>query len=160
MGLLSPPHLILLMAIALIVFGPKKLPEIGRTLGQALREFNKVRDDFMNTVHSEMDKVEHTVSADTGSSYSSSHSSTAELPPPGTASRALEYPAPPPVESADALPYGADFHATERDSQPTFRTAQPEHKPANTVAYASTPHPTSSGHPMGSATSGASEGKA
>src|SRR5207245_1253847 len=41
MGGLSPMHLGLVLVIALLVFGPKKLPEIGRELGQAIREFKK-----------------------------------------------------------------------------------------------------------------------
>lgn len=38
-GLLQPTHLILILAIALLVLGPKRLPEAGRSLGQALRGF-------------------------------------------------------------------------------------------------------------------------
>jgi sec-independent protein translocase protein TatA len=39
------PGLILILVIALVVFGPKKLPEIGRAFGQTLREFkNSTRD--------------------------------------------------------------------------------------------------------------------
>jgi sec-independent protein translocase protein TatA len=38
-GLLQPTHLIALVLIALIVLGPKRLPEAGRALGQGLREF-------------------------------------------------------------------------------------------------------------------------
>lgn len=35
------PGLILIVALALIIFGPKKLPKIGRTVGQSLKEFKK-----------------------------------------------------------------------------------------------------------------------
>jgi sec-independent protein translocase protein TatA len=38
-GMLQPTHLIILLAIALIVLGPKRLPDAGRALGQGLREF-------------------------------------------------------------------------------------------------------------------------
>jgi len=38
-GLLQPMHLVVILAIALLVFGPKKLPELGRGLGQAIRGF-------------------------------------------------------------------------------------------------------------------------
>lgn len=38
-GLLQPMHLVLILGIALIVFGPKKLPELGRGLGQGIRGF-------------------------------------------------------------------------------------------------------------------------
>jgi len=40
-GLLMPTHLILVLAIVLIVFGPGKLPQLGGTLGQAIRDFKK-----------------------------------------------------------------------------------------------------------------------
>lgn len=38
-GLLQPMHLLVILAIALVVFGPKKLPELGKGLGQAIRGF-------------------------------------------------------------------------------------------------------------------------
>ena len=40
-GLLAPSHLILLALVALLVFGPKRLPEIGRSLGLGLRGFKE-----------------------------------------------------------------------------------------------------------------------
>jgi sec-independent protein translocase protein TatA len=47
------PGLILILLIALIVFGPKKLPEIGRAFGETLKEFKKstkdLTDDVMET---------------------------------------------------------------------------------------------------------------
>ncbi|WCK56749.1 twin-arginine translocase TatA/TatE family subunit [Aneurinibacillus sp. Ricciae_BoGa-3] len=41
LGNIGPSGLILILIIALVVFGPKKLPEIGRAFGQTLREFKK-----------------------------------------------------------------------------------------------------------------------
>ncbi len=38
-GLLQPTHLIILLGIALVFLGPKRLPDAGRALGQGLREF-------------------------------------------------------------------------------------------------------------------------
>jgi sec-independent protein translocase protein TatA len=38
-GLLQPMHLLLIFGIAVLVFGPKKLPELGRGLGEAIRGF-------------------------------------------------------------------------------------------------------------------------
>ena len=38
-GLFQPGHLVLILAIALLVFGPKKLPELGRGLGESIRGF-------------------------------------------------------------------------------------------------------------------------
>ncbi|WP_020062537.1 twin-arginine translocase TatA/TatE family subunit [Bacillus sp. 123MFChir2] len=48
------PGLILILTLALIIFGPKKLPEIGRAFGQTLKEFKKstaeLRDDVVSEV--------------------------------------------------------------------------------------------------------------
>jgi sec-independent protein translocase protein TatA len=43
-GILQPTHLILLLAVVLILFGPKRLPDAGRALGQGLREFKDSMD--------------------------------------------------------------------------------------------------------------------
>jgi len=51
---LGVPELVLIFIVALIVFGPKRLPEIGRTLGKALGEFKKATDDLKNTVEREV----------------------------------------------------------------------------------------------------------
>jgi sec-independent protein translocase protein TatA len=40
-GLLMPSHLIILALVALVLFGPKRLPEIGRSLGTAMRGFRE-----------------------------------------------------------------------------------------------------------------------
>jgi sec-independent protein translocase protein TatA len=45
-GNIGLPEMIFIMAIALLVFGPKKLPEIGRTIGKAIREFKKSTEDI------------------------------------------------------------------------------------------------------------------
>ncbi|MEK4301354.1 twin-arginine translocase TatA/TatE family subunit [Oceanobacillus sp. FSL W8-0428] len=42
------PGLILIVIAALIVFGPNKLPEIGKALGETLREFKNASQDIMN----------------------------------------------------------------------------------------------------------------
>ena len=43
-GLFMPSHMLLVLVVALFVFGPKKLPELGNTLGKSLREFKKALD--------------------------------------------------------------------------------------------------------------------
>src|SRR5256885_8105307 len=53
-GSLGIPEMLLIFAVALIVFGPKRLPEIGRTLGKALGEFKKATDDFKSTIEREV----------------------------------------------------------------------------------------------------------
>jgi TatA/E family protein of Tat protein translocase len=43
-------ELLLILVIALLVFGPKKLPELGRAIGRALREFRRASDEFRSTI--------------------------------------------------------------------------------------------------------------
>ena len=54
----SPPDIAIILVLALIVFGPKKLPEIGKQLGQAMREMRKVTDELTGAVHSVQQEVE------------------------------------------------------------------------------------------------------
>jgi len=44
-GILQPMHLLLILVVALIVFGPKNLPAIGKGLGEAIRGFKKALDE-------------------------------------------------------------------------------------------------------------------
>ncbi|WP_017755252.1 twin-arginine translocase TatA/TatE family subunit [Calidifontibacillus oryziterrae] len=51
------PGLILILLLALIVFGPKKLPEIGKATGQTIREFKKSTKELTGDVIEEFDEV-------------------------------------------------------------------------------------------------------
>jgi len=53
-GSIGVPELILIFAVALIFFGPRRLPEIGRTLGKALGEFKRATDELKNTIEREV----------------------------------------------------------------------------------------------------------
>ncbi len=59
------PELLLIFVIALVVFGPKKLPDLGRSIGRAMAEFKKATDEFQESVRSEMKDVEKTADMDT-----------------------------------------------------------------------------------------------
>ena len=48
---LGGPDLIIIMGIVLLLFGAKKLPELARGMGQAVREFSKAKDEFTNEIH-------------------------------------------------------------------------------------------------------------
>jgi TatA/E family protein of Tat protein translocase len=47
-------ELLVLMVIALLVFGPDKLPELGRRLGRAMREFRRASDEFRSTIETNL----------------------------------------------------------------------------------------------------------
>ncbi len=54
---LGIPELIIIFVIALIVFGPKRLPEIGKSVGKAMAELKKSTDEFKASMESEMKDV-------------------------------------------------------------------------------------------------------
>lgn len=55
------PEMAVILVIALLVFGPKKLPEIGRSLGKALRGFQDASKDFENEFKREAQTIEESV---------------------------------------------------------------------------------------------------
>jgi sec-independent protein translocase protein TatA len=55
------PEMVLIMAVALLIFGPKKLPEIGRSLGKAIRGFQDASKEFENEFKREAERLEQTV---------------------------------------------------------------------------------------------------
>lgn len=54
MGNLGMPEIIVIFILALIVFGPRKLPEIGKSLGRGLAEFKKASNDLKRTWEEEV----------------------------------------------------------------------------------------------------------
>jgi len=54
-GTLGGSELLLILVIALIVFGPRKLPEIGKSIGKMMVEFRKASNDFKQTIESEVE---------------------------------------------------------------------------------------------------------
>lgn len=102
-GSIGMPELILIFIVALLVFGPKKLPEIGKSIGKGLAEFKRASDDLKKTIETEMEQAKAEVS--------SVKESIAQTP---TGPRPVEA-APPPEPSAEVPAQAA---AAEIDSRP------------------------------------------
>ena len=105
-GSLGIPELILIFVVALIVFGPKRLPEIGRTLGKAMGEFKKATDDFKNTIEREVQVEELKQLAHT--TIIPVHESISRSAP--VAPTATGVPAEPPNQVADLTPESVTKH--------------------------------------------------
>ena len=55
------PELIVIFVVALVIFGPRKLPELGRSLGKSLSEFKRASNELKRTWESEVDSLQHEV---------------------------------------------------------------------------------------------------
>jgi sec-independent protein translocase protein TatA len=53
-GSIGMPELIIIFVIALIIFGPRKLPELGRSLGKSIAEFKKASNELKSTLEEEI----------------------------------------------------------------------------------------------------------
>jgi len=88
-GSIGLPELLLIFVIALLLFGPRKLPEIGKTLGKAMNEFKRASNDLQRSLEEEIavDELKQTkrevesavrLTPETGAEPSTSHP---EAPP-------------------------------------------------------------------------------
>lgn len=93
MGPIGLPEMMALFVIALLLFGPKKLPELGRTLGKGLTEFRRAKNELKATLESHMNEIERETRIESPSSSDSSN---------------YTYP------YEDYNQYGSDYHAPDR----------------------------------------------
>jgi TatA/E family protein of Tat protein translocase len=85
-GSIGMPELIIIFVIALIIFGPRKLPELGRSLGKSLGEFKKASNEFQRSLDEEIRLEEHRAPA----AASTPVAQTAPAPPAATVPRTEE----------------------------------------------------------------------
>ena len=59
MGPIGMGEVVVLFVLALLIFGPKKLPELGKTFGKGMAEFKRASNELRTTFQREMDNIEH-----------------------------------------------------------------------------------------------------
>jgi TatA/E family protein of Tat protein translocase len=60
MGSVGTPEILLILVIALLLFGPQKLPELGKSLGRAIREFKRASQELQETIEKEVEDLKST----------------------------------------------------------------------------------------------------
>ena len=122
MGTLGIQEMIVIFVIALVLFGPKKLPELGRTIGKAITEFRRASNDLkatfereMHTLERETQSISQVTQVTAGEIFNRAinyepDAETRSLPPAETAWNPLE---PPKVEEVSADPASESTSATE-----------------------------------------------
>jgi TatA/E family protein of Tat protein translocase len=129
--MLSIPHIIVIFIVALVVFGPEKIPELARNLGKVMAEFRRHTSDLRSTFEGHLRDLER--EADTRRTTAPSPAPAAEPQPappaPGTVpsappnASALAAPNPPTIDPythepmEDPLLQSADFEAQRKGSQ-------------------------------------------
>lgn len=58
MGNIGFPEMIVIFVLALLIFGPKKLPELGKNLGKGMAEFRRASNDFRNSIEREIESAQ------------------------------------------------------------------------------------------------------
>ena len=115
-GTLGGPELFLIFVVALIVFGPRKLPEIGKSLGKMMAEFRRASNEFRSTIENEVEaeKIRDSLRIEPPKIEPVSPAQA----PPTDAAASLETPAAPPAEakqpSIESVP-----EAVSRDDAPS-----------------------------------------
>jgi TatA/E family protein of Tat protein translocase len=123
-GSIGMPELILIFVVALLVFGPKKLPEIGKSIGKGLAEFKRASDDLKKTIEQEIEQGKNDVAT--------VREQVASIPASLRSAASLEGNPVPAGESAGSPVSGAEppsAQAVGMPSEPAGTIPQPDSRP-------------------------------
>ncbi len=81
MGPLGMGEIIFLLVIGLLLFGPRKLPELGRMVGKGMREFRRATNDLRSTIEGEIADYDNAVNTQSGPPKTASPSIASATPP-------------------------------------------------------------------------------
>ena len=131
--MLSMPHLIVLFVVALVIFGPQKLPELARMLGKATAEFRKMTGDFRYALEEEVRELERQTrireseAASAAAQPQPSPVAPATVEPEGTLPRSL-----PPTDASAAGVTELPPHANpDQAAAVTDSATPPQEKPSD-----------------------------
>jgi len=138
--MLSFPHLVVLFVIALVIFGPQKLPELARMLGKATAEFRKMTNDFRYALEDEVREMDRQTRIREEEIATAARAAQTPVPMPAAAPEGAV-----PRDTPDAAPSAPAELQGEPQSQanpgPHTDSGAPQANPADAV---SAPHAKSS----------------
>ena len=134
--MLSLPHLVVLFIVALMVFGPQKLPELARMLGKATAEFRKMTSDFRFALEDEVRELERQTRIREEEVAAAARAAQAPVPMPSAAPEgAVPRETPIPAESPFAEPHDDSSHPQHTLSgssePPADAVSAPHEKPSD-----------------------------
>ena len=110
------PEMALILVLALLVFGPKKLPEIGRSLGKAIKGFQDASKEFEEEFKKEAQQIEKAVTTPMKATLESDAQKVLTPPEPAAEAEPEAVVAEPPVEVSDINGSSPVAEPTETDS--------------------------------------------
>jgi len=141
MGPIGYPEMVFIFVLALLLFGPKKLPELGRTIGKAWTEFNRAKTELkatfdreMRTLERETESIKEVTNTYYHDNYNYDYSSSydASEPPYSHDSHASEYtPALETSTTGASATEGADLTQPSAEHAPLLTSGAP---PEGTIA--------------------------
>ncbi|HZQ92316.1 MAG TPA: TatA/E family twin arginine-targeting protein translocase [Terriglobales bacterium] len=87
---LGMPEMIFIFLLALIIFGPRRLPEIGRQLGRALTEFKRASNEFKSQLEQEIREIEYQEANRIGPPAAAPEGTVSQLPSTTSSSPAVD----------------------------------------------------------------------
>jgi len=123
------PELLIVLVVALLVLGPRKLPEAARSLGRGMAEFRRASNDLRNSLTAPIDEIKDTV-ADLGRDLTEddgSASDSGSAADAGTSAPATSVPSPPPASPRVPTPSTSPAAASsDTDGAPDEATDDPK----------------------------------
>jgi sec-independent protein translocase protein TatA len=126
MGPIGVPEMVAIFVIALLLFGPKKLPELGRTLGKAITEFRRASNELKSTFESHLSELEKEVQLEQQPNYSHTTTTSSSATYPYSHDEYGQYtgeynPLPDTPAESETTPHA---HASQTESTPSAKTEE------------------------------------
>ena|ERR1700676_1302357 len=130
MGQLGFQEILMIFVVALLVFGPKKLPELGKSLGKGIREFKKATDELKSSWEDQVKDI----SAPLNDFKRDVHSMGQDFKSDLYKHLEAENPVPPPPPVAETVATQTPVAETHEPSHPAHPAVLPAETPAETTA--------------------------